>query len=54
MGLKITIFVATQLIAKGWVQIAGDLADCRNEQGQMRTFFVLDPDHILVQFEQAN
>lgn len=45
--------VADELIAKG-VQIAGDLADFRDEQGQMRTFFVHDPDHILVQFEQAD
>jgi catechol 2,3-dioxygenase-like lactoylglutathione lyase family enzyme len=45
--------MADVLIAKG-VQIAGELADCRDVQGQMRTFFVYDPDHILVQCEQAN
>ena len=45
--------MADALIAKG-VQIAGELADCRDGQGQMRTFFVYDPDHILVQFEQAD
>jgi catechol 2,3-dioxygenase-like lactoylglutathione lyase family enzyme len=45
--------MADALIAKG-VQIAGELADCRDVQGQMRTFFVYDPDHILVQCEQAN
>ena len=33
---------------------SGDLADFRDAQGQMRTFFVYDPDHILVQFEQAD
>jgi catechol 2,3-dioxygenase-like lactoylglutathione lyase family enzyme len=45
--------VADALITKG-VQIAGELADFRDAQGQMRTFFVYDPDHILVQFEQAD
>ena len=45
--------MADALIAKG-VQIAGALADGRDGQGQMRTFFVYDPDHILVQCEQAN
>ena len=45
--------MADALIAKG-VQIAGALADGRDVQGQMRTFFVYDPDHILVQCEQAN
>jgi len=44
--------VADELIAKG-VQIAGELKDFCDEQGQMRTFFVHDPDRILVQFEQA-
>jgi len=44
--------VADELIAKG-VQIAGELQDFCDEQGQMRTFFVHDPDRILVQFEQA-
>jgi glyoxylase I family protein len=44
--------VADELMAKG-VQIAGELRDFCDEQGQMRTFFVHDPDQILVQFEQA-
>ncbi len=46
-------FVADELMAKG-VQIAGDLRDFCDEQGNMRTFFVYDPDHILVQFESAD
>jgi len=45
--------MADALIAKG-VQMAGELADGRAVQGQMRPFFVYDPDHILVQCEQAN
>jgi catechol 2,3-dioxygenase-like lactoylglutathione lyase family enzyme len=45
--------VADALIAKG-VQIAGELKDFCDEQGKMRTFFVHDPDHILVPFEQAD
>jgi glyoxylase I family protein len=44
--------VADELMAKG-VQIAGELKDFCDEQGQMRTFFVHDPDQILVQFEQV-
>jgi glyoxylase I family protein len=44
--------VADELITKG-VQIAGELKDFCDEQGKMRTFFVYDPDRILVQFEQA-
>jgi len=44
--------VADELIAKG-APIAGDLADFRDAQGRMRTFFVYDPDRILVQFEPA-
>jgi glyoxylase I family protein len=44
--------VADELMAKG-VQIAGDLQDFCDAQGNMRTLFVHDPDHILVQFEQA-
>jgi glyoxylase I family protein len=44
--------VADELVAKG-VPIAGELRDFCDEQGQMRTFFVHDPDQILVQFEQA-
>ncbi len=45
--------VADELLANG-VQIAGDLSDFSDAQGQMRTFFVHDPDHLLVQFEQAD
>ena len=45
--------VADELLAKG-VQVAGELKDFCDEQGKMRTFFVLDPDNILVQFEQAD
>jgi glyoxylase I family protein len=44
--------VADELTANG-VRIAGELKDFCDEQGQMRTFFVHDPDQILVQFEQA-
>ncbi|HEX2276697.1 MAG TPA: VOC family protein [Candidatus Tectomicrobia bacterium] len=44
--------VADELVAKG-VRIAGELKDFCDEQGCMRTFFVHDPDRILVQFEQA-
>jgi catechol 2,3-dioxygenase-like lactoylglutathione lyase family enzyme len=44
--------VADELAAKG-VRIAGELKDFCDEQGRMRTFFVHDPDQILVQFEQA-
>jgi glyoxylase I family protein len=44
--------VADELMAKG-VRIAGELKDFCDEQGNMRTFFVHDPDRILVQFEQA-
>jgi catechol 2,3-dioxygenase-like lactoylglutathione lyase family enzyme len=45
--------VADELIAKG-VPVAGHLKDFYDEQGQMRTFFVHDPDGILVQFEQTS
>jgi catechol 2,3-dioxygenase-like lactoylglutathione lyase family enzyme len=44
--------VADELLAKG-VQIAGDRKDFCDAQGTMRTFFVQDPDQILVQFEPA-
>lgn len=44
--------VADELIAKG-VPIAGELKDFCDAQGNLRTFFVHDPDHILVQFEEA-
>ena len=42
---------AEELIAKG-VPLAGSLADFTDDQGVMRTFFVYDPDGILVQFDQ--
>lgn len=45
--------VADDLTSKG-VEIAGQLEDFQDEQGEMRTFFVYDPDHILVQFEPAD
>ncbi len=45
--------VVDELMANG-VQSAGDLEDFRDAQGNMRTFFVYDPDHILVQFEPAH
>jgi glyoxylase I family protein len=44
--------VVDELLARG-VQIAGDLKDFCDAEGKMRTFFVYDPDHILVQFEAA-
>jgi catechol 2,3-dioxygenase-like lactoylglutathione lyase family enzyme len=44
--------VVDELLARG-VQIAGDRKDFYDAQGNMRTFFVYDPDHILVQFEAA-
>jgi len=40
----------TKLLSSG-VKLAGDESDFRNENGNMRTFFVYDPDGILVQFE---
>ena len=43
---------ADELVAKG-VPLAGDLADFTDGQGLMRTFFVYDPDGILVQFDQG-
>ena len=43
---------ANELIAKG-VPLAGTLDDFTNDQGVMRTFFVYDPDGILVQFDQG-
>ncbi len=43
---------ADELIGKG-VQLAGTLDDFTNDQGVMRTFFVYDPDGILVQFDQG-
>ena len=44
--------VVDELLARG-VQIAGERKDFCDAQGNMRTFFVHDPDHILVQFEAA-
>ena len=41
---------AEELMAKG-VQLAGMLEDFTDDQGVMRTFFVYDPDGILVQFD---
>ena len=41
---------AEELMAKG-VSLAGTLEDFTNDQGVMRTFFVYDPDGILVQFD---
>lgn len=41
---------ASQLISNG-VMLAGDEKDFRDDNQDLRTFFVLDPDGILVQFE---
>ena len=43
---------AEELVAKG-VPLAGTMADFTNDKGEMRTFFVYDPDGILVQFDQG-
>lgn len=43
---------ADELISRG-VSLAGTLDDFTNDQGVMRTFFVYDPDGILVQFDQG-
>ena len=43
---------AEELLSKG-VPLAGTLDDFTNDQGVMRTFFVYDPDGILVQFDQG-
>ena len=43
---------AEELMAKG-VTMAGTLADFTDDQGVMRTFFIYDPDGILVQFDQG-
>ena len=43
---------AEELMAKG-VPLAGTLEDFTNDEGVMRTFFVYDPDGILVQFDQG-
>ena len=43
---------ADELISRG-VPLAGTLDDFTDDQGVMRTFFVYDPDGILVQFDQG-
>ena len=43
---------AEELMSRG-VSLAGTLDDFTNDQGVMRTFFVYDPDGILVQFDQG-
>ena len=43
---------AAELMAKG-VSLAGTLDDFTDDQGVMRTFFVYDPDGILVQFDHS-
>ena len=43
---------AEELMSKG-VPLAGTLEDFTNDEGVMRTFFVYDPDGILVQFDQG-
>ena len=43
---------AEELVARG-VPLAGTLDDFTDDQGVMRTFFVYDPDGILVQFDQG-
>ena len=43
---------AEELVARG-VPLAGTMADFTDDKGVMRTFFVYDPDGILVQFDQA-
>ncbi len=42
---------AEELVARG-VPLAGTMADFTDDQGVMRTFFVYDPDGILVQFDR--
>ena len=43
---------AEELVSKG-VPLAGTLDDFTDTNGVMRTFFVYDPDGILVQFDQG-
>ena len=43
---------AEELVARG-VPLAGTMDDFTDDQGVMRTFFVYDPDGILVQFDQG-
>ena len=51
-GVEDVRVFAEELIAKG-VPLAGKLDDFTDDQGVMRTFFVYDPDGILVQFDQG-
>ena len=43
---------AEELVSRG-VPLAGTLDDFTNDEGVMRTFFVYDPDGILVQFDRG-
>ena len=43
---------AEELVGKG-VSLAGTMDDFTDDRGVMRTFFVYDPDGILVQFDQG-
>ena len=43
---------AEELIAKG-VELAGTMGDFTDGSGNVRTFFVYDPDGILVQFDEG-
>ena len=43
---------AQELVSKG-VQLAGTMEDFTDDQGNMRTFLVYDPDGILVQFDEG-
>ncbi len=43
---------AEELVSEG-VPLAGTLDDFTDDQGVMRTFFVYDPDGILVQFDRG-
>lgn len=45
--------LAAELMAKG-VEIAGPLGDSTNAQGNIRSFFVYDPDGILLQFDAGS
>lgn len=44
--------LAQELQEKG-VPLAGELGDFTDDQGNIRTIFVYDPDGILVQFDQG-
>ena len=43
---------ADELISKG-VELAGTIEDFTDDAGDIRTFFVYDPDGILVQFDEG-